>query len=95
MLRFLLMAQFTALKVSVFAVIPVRIFPYSVRIRENTVQNNPEYGRFSCSDLFGSINSNVVHLVKNYKAKKKSNQKAIKHCNSEIKKIEKTLGFVF
>ena len=89
------MAQFTALKVSVFAVIPVRSFPYSVRIRENTVQNNSEYGHFSCSDLFGSINSNVVHLVKNYKAKKKSNQKAIKHCNSEIKKIEKTLGFVF
>ena len=95
MLRFLLMAQFTALKVSVFAVILVRIFPYSVRIRENTVQNNSEYGHFSCNDLFGSINSNVVRLVKNYKAKKKSNQKAIKHCSSEIKKIENTLGFVF
>ena len=56
-------------------------------MRENTVQNNSEYGYFSRSDLFGTIYSNAVHLVKTYKAKKKNqHQKAIKHCNSEIKK---------
>ena len=27
------------------------VFPYSVRIRENTDQNNSEYGHFSCSDV--------------------------------------------
>ena len=26
--------------------------PYSVRMRENTDQNNSEYGHFSCSDSF-------------------------------------------
>ena len=47
-----------AWKVSVFAVILVRIFPlfgrsrislYSVRMRENADQNNSEYGHFSRS----------------------------------------------
>ena len=27
------------------------VFPYPVRIRENTDQNNSEYGHFSCSDV--------------------------------------------
>ena len=31
---------------SVFGVILVRIFPYSVRMRKNTDQNNSEYGHF-------------------------------------------------
>ena len=55
------MSLFTELKVLVFGVILVRIFQqylenilpsislYSVRMRENTDQNNSEYGHFSCS----------------------------------------------
>ena len=35
--------MFTALKVSVFGVILVCIFPYSVQMRENTDQNNSKY----------------------------------------------------
>ena len=52
----------TAWKVSVFGVIRVRIFPhsdwilrispYSFRMRENTYQNNSEYGHFLHSDGF-------------------------------------------
>ena len=34
-------------KVSVIEVILVRIFPYSVQMRENTDQNNSEHGHFS------------------------------------------------
>ena len=36
----------TAWKVSAFGVILVRIFPYSVRMRENADQNNSEYEHF-------------------------------------------------
>ena len=51
--------EHTALKVSVFGIIFVRIFshshfsyllyisPYSVQIRENTDQNNSDYGHFT------------------------------------------------
>ena len=49
--------KITAQKVSVLGVILVRIFPhldwmreYSVRIRENTDQNNSEYGHFLHSE---------------------------------------------
>ena len=35
---------------SVFGVILVRIFPHSVRMRENTNQNNSEYGHLSRSE---------------------------------------------
>ena len=42
--------QYTAWKMPVFGVILVLIFPYSVRMRENTDQNNPEYGHFLRSD---------------------------------------------
>ena len=34
----------------VFGVILVRIFPYSVRMRENADQNDSEYGHFSRSE---------------------------------------------
>ena len=56
---------FTAWKVSIFGVILVRIFShldlygdilriwlYSVRMRENTDQNNSDYGHFLSSDIF-------------------------------------------
>ena len=42
---------FSAWKVSVFGVILVRIFPYSVQMWENTDQNNSEYGLFLRSGL--------------------------------------------
>ena len=42
----------TVWKVSVFGVFLVRIFPYSVRMLENTDQNNSEYGHFSHSFSF-------------------------------------------
>ena len=38
-----------AQKVSVFRVILVGMFPYSVRMRENTDQNNYDCGHFSWS----------------------------------------------
>ena len=38
-------------KVSVFGVILARIFPYSVRVRENVGQNNSEYWHFLLSDI--------------------------------------------
>ena len=37
---------------SVFGVILVRIFLYSVRMRENADQNNPEYGHFLLSETW-------------------------------------------
>ena len=43
----------TAWKVSVFGVILVRIFPYSVQMRKNVDQNNSEYGHFSQSGELG------------------------------------------
>ena len=47
------MVILTAWKVSVLGAILVRIFSYSVRMRENTDQNNSEYGHFSRSVSFG------------------------------------------
>ena len=57
--KILLNILITALKVSVFGVILVRIFPYSdwilhispysVQMRENSDQNNSEYGHFLSS----------------------------------------------
>ena len=41
----------TVWKVSVFGVILVRIFPYSVRMRENPDHNNSEYGHFLRKEL--------------------------------------------
>ena len=38
------------------------ISPYSVRIRENTNQNNSEYGYFLCSVNF-SRNKDYVHII--------------------------------
>ena len=38
----------------------LRIFPFSVRMRENTDQENSEYGHFSHSDNFDSF------LLKHY-----------------------------
>ena len=46
------MVILTAQKVSVFGAILVRIFPYSVRMWENTEQNNSEYTHFSRSVSF-------------------------------------------
>ena len=39
-----------AWKVSVFGVILVSIFPYSVRMRENADHDNSEYGHFLRSE---------------------------------------------
>ena len=43
---------YTAWNVSVFGVILVRIFPYSVRMRENADQNNSEYGNLLRSAIY-------------------------------------------
>ena len=43
---------YTAWNVSVFGVILVRIFPYSVRMRENVDQNNSEYGNLLRSTIY-------------------------------------------
>ena len=38
--------SFPAWKVPIFGIIQVRTFPYSVRMRDSTDQNNSEYERF-------------------------------------------------
>ena len=48
-LRIYLVKSYGVLKVFIFRVILVRIFPYSVRMRENTDQSNSKYGHFSRS----------------------------------------------
>ena len=64
----------TALNLSVFGVILVRIFPHSdwirrdtesVRIRENADQNNSEYGHFS-----RSVQVDISSQVSNFKTLK-------------------------
>ena len=53
----------TAWKVYVFAVILVRIFPYSVQMRKNVDQNNSEYGHFSRSVFFKSFSFRIFDFV--------------------------------
>ena len=53
----------TAWKKSVFGVILIRIFPYSVRMRENTDQNNYEYGHFSRSGKCWNIGILWINLM--------------------------------
>ena len=48
-----IVGTYTTWKVSLFGVIVVRISPYSVRMRENTDQNNSAYGHFLRSDNYG------------------------------------------
>ena len=47
--------RYTVWKVSVFGVFLVRIFPYSVRMLENTDQRNSEYEHFSRSGMFSYL----------------------------------------
>ena len=69
--------QMPAWKVSIFGVILVRIFthsdwirrevlhisPYSVRMRENTDQDNSEYGHFSRSEMLTGKSKTPMHSV--------------------------------
>ena len=54
--------RFTALKMFVFTVFLIRIFPCSVRMRENTDQKNSEYGQFSGSDLVQDFQNVSYHF---------------------------------
>ena len=45
---------------SVFGVILVHIFPYSVRMRENADQTNSEYGHFSRSVTWNIVTEAAV-----------------------------------
>ena len=45
----------TAWKTSVFRIFLVRIFPHSAWIRENTHQENLEYGHFSQSEVQATL----------------------------------------
>ena len=54
--------RLTALKMFVFRVFLNRIFPCSVRMRENTDLKNSEYGQFSSSDLVQDFQSVSYHF---------------------------------
>ena len=52
----LAMSYFNVLKLSKVINEQIKnVSPYSVRMRENTNQNNSEYGHFSRSEVFGTI----------------------------------------
>ena len=50
--KILLTIKYFKQKVSVFEVIKVQFFPYSVQIRENADQNKSEYGHSSRKEIF-------------------------------------------
>ena len=82
---------------SVFGVFLVHIFPYSVRMRENTGQKNSEYGHFLRSECFYlwqiSIKSGKTReqhfMIMKKKKKKKKKTKKKKIINLILGKIRK------